>query len=281
MNLKHLTDKALLADLRILVANERELSTKVLHHLKEIDRRKLYSDLGYTSLFEYCLRELKYSEASAVRRIRAARSLGELPEIVKKIENGKLNLSNLNQALVFFKYQEIDDKKEKLEILEKLENLSKAECSKELMKMSGGNLPPPSNTTKRVSNDYIRLNLSLEEETAERFNELQTIFGHQKSISSLFDFMIRAARTELEKSKFQLHKNSQNPRSPVIVNRVISASVKKEVYLRDQKCTKCGSLHHLQYDHQLPFSLGGDSSSRNVRLLCFNCNQRARISAKL
>lgn len=281
MNLRHLTDKALLADLKLLVVKERELSTKVLHHLKEIDRRKLYSDLGYSSLFDYCLRELGYSESAASRRIRAARSLTELPEIVKKIETGKLNLSNLNQALVFFKQQDIEDKKEKLEILEKLENLSKSDCSKELMKISGGNLPPPSNSIKRVSNDYIRFNISLKEETAERFKELQALFGHQKSMSTFFDFMISAARTELEKKKFHLHKKSKKSQPPVVVNRVIPAAVKKEVYLRDQKCVKCGTTHRLQYDHQLPFALGGDSSVMNVRLLCFNCNQRARIRARL
>jgi HNH endonuclease len=281
MNLKHLTDKTLLADLKVLVARERELSTKVLHHLKEIDRRKLYSDLGYTSLFDYCLKELKYSEAAAARRIRAARTLTELPEIVIKIENGNLNLSNLNQALVFFKQNEIDDKKEKLEILEKLENLSKAECTNELLRISGNNTPPPSNTIKKISNEYVRFNISLKEATAENFKELQTLFGHQRSMSSYFDFLIYSGRIELEKKKFNLHKDSRKSHPPVVVTRVIPASIKKEVYLRDQKCIKCGSLHNLQFDHQLPFALGGDSSSKNIRILCFNCNQRAKIRAKL
>ena len=87
MNLKHLTDKTLLADTRFLVTRERELLTKVLHHLKEIDRRKLYSDLGYSSMYDFCIRHLGYAEASAHRRIKAARLLEEIPEIEKKIED--------------------------------------------------------------------------------------------------------------------------------------------------------------------------------------------------
>ena len=91
MNLTYLTDKTLLADIKILVLKERMVSTKILHHLKEIDRRKLYSDLGYSSLFDYCLRELGYSEAAATRRIRVARMLETLPEIEKRLNRGNSN----------------------------------------------------------------------------------------------------------------------------------------------------------------------------------------------
>ena len=65
MNLKHLTDKVLLDDTKKLAKAEREVTIKILHHLKEIDRRKLFTDLGHRSLHDYCLRELGYSDASA------------------------------------------------------------------------------------------------------------------------------------------------------------------------------------------------------------------------
>jgi hypothetical protein len=50
MNLKHLTDKVLISETKRLVKDERELTTEVLHHLKEIDTRKLYSDFGFLSV---------------------------------------------------------------------------------------------------------------------------------------------------------------------------------------------------------------------------------------
>ena len=56
MNLKHLTDKALLADIKKLAAEERSISVKVLHHLREIERRRLFSDLGYGSLYDYVIK---------------------------------------------------------------------------------------------------------------------------------------------------------------------------------------------------------------------------------
>jgi len=47
MNLKHLTDKTLISETDFLVQNERELLAKVLHHLKEIDRRRLFSSVHH------------------------------------------------------------------------------------------------------------------------------------------------------------------------------------------------------------------------------------------
>ena len=98
MNLKHLTDKTLLNDLKMLVANERIFLTKILHHLWEVESRKLYSDLGYPTLFEYAKRELGYSEAAAGRRIQAARLIKQNPQVEKKIESGEISLSNAASA---------------------------------------------------------------------------------------------------------------------------------------------------------------------------------------
>src|SRR5690606_2316204 len=67
---------------------------EILKHLNEIDRRKLYLERGYSSLWAYCTEELNYSEAAAQRRIEAMRAL-EIPELEEKIESGKLTLSSI------------------------------------------------------------------------------------------------------------------------------------------------------------------------------------------
>ena len=56
MNLTHLTDKTLLQDIKVLVKKEKELSVSILCHLSEIDDRRLYAELKYSSLFDYCVR---------------------------------------------------------------------------------------------------------------------------------------------------------------------------------------------------------------------------------
>ena len=43
-----------------LVQEERELLTSVLAHLREIERRRLFCDLGFSSLFSYAVEKLGY-----------------------------------------------------------------------------------------------------------------------------------------------------------------------------------------------------------------------------
>jgi len=60
--------------------------------------------------------------------------------------------------------------------------------------------------------------------------------------------------------------------------RVIPASVKIEVYKRDQgMCAKCGSTENLHFDHIVPYSKGGSSTTaENIQLLCGRHNLEKR-----
>lgn len=103
-----------------LVAQEKEILSQVLWHLREIDNRKLYCDAKCGSLFDYCVKVLKYSEGQASRRVSACRLLKELPEINEQIKNGDLNLTQLNQAKSFFNDENIKDPIKKKKILKRL-----------------------------------------------------------------------------------------------------------------------------------------------------------------
>ena len=96
MNLKHLTDTTLLNDTLVLVRKEKETSYEILHHLLEIDRRKLFAELKCSSLFDYCVRVLGYSEGAAQRRISSARLMVKSDEVREALKEGEVNLTQLS-----------------------------------------------------------------------------------------------------------------------------------------------------------------------------------------
>lgn len=54
----------------------------------------------------------------------------------------------------------------------------------------------------------------------------------------------------------------------------IPESVRHEVWRRDGgSCVECGSREKLEFDHIIPWCLGGSDTARNLRLLCELCNR--------
>ena len=56
-DLSQLSDSALLRDLDSLAARERVATASVLAHIAEVDARRLYLQLGFPSMYEYCIRQ--------------------------------------------------------------------------------------------------------------------------------------------------------------------------------------------------------------------------------
>ena len=134
---------------------------------------------------------------------------------------------------------------------------------------------------KRISSSKVKATIILSDKTLNSLQMVKDLLGKDLSYNDLIDYMAEVAIKSIEKNKFKILSQPKDSLSAPKVKRVISSSVKKEVYLRDKKCTKCRSTHNLNFDHRVPYAMGGKSDAGNIRLLCFNCNQRARMRAKL
>ncbi len=91
--LADLTADALTARLLELRGAERLNLVDLLWHLGEMDRRRAYLDLGFSSLFVYCTDALGYPKASAFRRTTSARLLERFPVAGEYLADGRLNLT--------------------------------------------------------------------------------------------------------------------------------------------------------------------------------------------
>src|SRR5467141_4823130 len=92
-SLTHLGDPELLRGLAVLVAQDRITTASLLAHIAECDARRLYLPAAYPSMYAYCVQELHLSEASAYKRIQAARAARQFPGIFQAVADGRLHLS--------------------------------------------------------------------------------------------------------------------------------------------------------------------------------------------
>jgi len=90
-----LGNSELLAGLSELARQSNALIAQLLAHLVELEERMLHLELGFSSLFAYCVDSLGMSEGSAGRRVTAARVCRRFPEVFERVARGELHLCAL------------------------------------------------------------------------------------------------------------------------------------------------------------------------------------------
>ena len=196
MNLNKLKDRELLTHTKLLAQKERSNLTQILFHLSEVERRRLYSDLGYQSLFYYAVGELKYSEGQAGRRLQAMRLMKEFPEIAAKVESGCLNLSNISQAQSYFRKVKVSAQ-EKRQVLASLENRSSREGQVELLKLQPvGALPRE--RERRLTESHSEVSFVVSDELKEKLETVRSLLGSRGALMSFAELISEMAGLSAE-----------------------------------------------------------------------------------
>ncbi len=105
-----------------LVRSERHLVVQFVVELAGFAKRDLYRELGYTSLFYYCVRQLGLSKSSAFRRSEVARLIARFPLIADRLAEGRLSI----RALV--ELREVLTEENHAEVLARAEGKSQEEA---------------------------------------------------------------------------------------------------------------------------------------------------------
>src|SRR5512132_3343850 len=78
-----------------LLRSERNTLADFILTLAELDRRELFGNLGYASLFQFLQRELGLSDGLAYFRMKACRLVRDFPEVVEPLRDGRLCVTNV------------------------------------------------------------------------------------------------------------------------------------------------------------------------------------------
>jgi len=296
-----ITDGDLLSRLDSLSGKECRVIAEIVLHLHYVNKRGLYRDAGYSSLFEYCTSKLKYSIGAAYRRTTAAKALDTSPELYELLRDGETSLCAIGLMAKVITPENKD------EVISKSVGKSKAEV--ELVTLEFGK--PEERKTEKVRAKRVRVETTIlsdaaqdEEEKSEKCYSVtielteeemkliqkgQKITGKSKIKDVILSGVSEILRKEDKKVSVGKRKSTstvekdphkspeiQENDLPSAPSRYIRASVQREVRLRDDnQCTycspdghRCTERYRLQFDHVVPFARGGSNEVDNLRLTC-------------
>jgi hypothetical protein len=292
-SLQSLTDQELVNHLYQTAKEERKITAQVIELLREFEYRKLYLKKGFGSLLDYCVKELKYSESSAYRRISAMRLSYDIPQVRDKIIEGTLSLSVISQVQTFIRQEEKSSGEKlksdaKIELLSELENKSSREAEQILIAKSPEQIRPEK--LRSLTSTQSELRLTLDEVTLKKLEKIKSLISHKNpnpTFAELIEVMAELTLEKLdpenEKRKRKATPTRKNGATKVATtSKYISVLTKREVWKksRGQCCyrdpqtkRRCDSRFQLQIDHIIPISQNGPSTISNLQLFCRQHNQ--------
>ncbi len=292
---KKLGIEELLRQAHTAVANERALQAEVIRLLAEVDRRRLYASLGYRSLFDFCVKKLRYSESAAWRRISAMKLIKDLPTAEAKLISGELSLKALTSVQNFLATEEklLNHNftlEQKNQILQSVENKSGRETDSILASIS----PTPASPYEKerpLNGVDVEIRFVANVPLVGKLHRLKDLNSHRdpsRSYRGLFEWLsdlgLKTADplTKSAAAARPLKTAATQPASSTL--RYIPNDLRIKVWQRDHgTCTyrdpksgrRCDATSFIEMDHIVPHALGGETTLDNLRLLCKTHNLEA------
>lgn len=295
----NLSNEELLKQVELSRRQEHEALVALLVYLGELDRRKLFLGLGYSSLFAYCTKKLKFSEPAAFRRISGARVIKRFPQALRLLRTKEINLTTLSLI-----HSIISDKTAK-EIFETVIGKSKAEveqlvarfrapksairesirpvavekviapkCSQSVesndkITFSGESDSPPlsSNDDKKLALKF-KVSFSVEQRVVSKLKRIREIRPY-KNLEEIFEILV----DDYLKRKAPENKRESERKSD---SRYVPIGLRAKVLKRDgfqcsfigERGQRCECRSDLEIDHIHPIAFGGKTELSNLRTLC-------------
>jgi hypothetical protein len=258
-----------------LVRSERHLAAQFVVELAGFAKRELYRELGYTSLFYYCVRQLGLSKSSAFRRSEVARLIARFPMISERLSAGRLSM----RALV--ELREVLSQENHAEVLLRAEDMSQEEAQvlaveykprpiprdvvralpmpafavvhaetqspplppvpAELVPRETKSASPAPELVRPLTPDLRRLNVTVSAEFLTELEQVRAALSHKFPDGNFEQVVREAFKLVLErdrKNKALTDSPREQPAAAGGDDRYVPAAVKRTVWKRDQgRCT--------------------------------------------
>ncbi|WP_413584872.1 HNH endonuclease [Bdellovibrio sp. HCB274] len=207
--MKHLSNNQLLAKVKDLVQQERRIQVEFLRHLREVEERRLFLDIGYGSLFDYVTKELGYSESAGYRRIQAMRLLKSVPEVQEKISNGEMTLTTAAQVQSFIRMETKREGGVSVECKRDLVAAVQSKSSREVEKILISHSPAaalPAERVRALTETHMEVRLNIDEQLRRKLDHLKGLLSHSQYDMNYAELIELLADRELKRSDPELRR---------------------------------------------------------------------------
>ncbi len=300
--LEMLSDEALVQNIKTEVLREREATVAVIEYLEEIESRRLYSKFGYSTLWEFTVKELGYDSGSAQRRINAMRISRQVPEVKEALSLATLSLSTVSMVEQFTKNERKLGNKtysanEKKELIGKIAYKSTRE-TEVILKAISPDAVLPKEKQRAVNAELTEVSFLADQETLALLKEMKRLMSASQPNTSTADALKQALKLAIaEKSKKIKFKPDSAAKAKAVRSAQKSpAGASQRQYLSIHKrraafekagnqCTfvspitgkRCESRHQLELEHRHPVAKNGSDDLENLTVLCKSHNLHVAI----
>jgi hypothetical protein len=211
VSLSKISNSDLLSQVRHLAKEERRLTRQILERISEVEIRRLYSQLGFSSTFAWLVEDLGYSHGAADRRLKASRYLRDIPDSAIKIESGALNVTTLSLAQnAIQNEQRRTGQKISLAQKQQIEEKITAKSSSETEKVINEIFPELNQTQEEISflsEDRAKMSTTFTEEQWKDLERVREVVSHSHAKSSWSEIIHMLSKEFLDR-KDPLRKRS-------------------------------------------------------------------------
>lgn len=297
-----LTDEQLVEATARMATAEREATADLIAHLMEFEARELHLRLGHPSLFAYCCEVLRLSEHETYNRIEVARASRRCPMLLGLLRDGALTLTNIRllapvldegnrERLLAAAAYRSKRVVEELIAAERPRPPAPDTVRRQPVRLlvaaattPPARLPQPAKATAPLSPDRFEVRFTASAATCDKLRQARDLLRHAVPGGETAEIVDRALTVLIEqlvKAKFAAGRSERGGRGVSTDARHLSASVKRNVYLRDGgRCAfvgpggrRCNSRAFLEFHHLKPWAEGGEGTADNVALRCRAHNQ--------
>jgi hypothetical protein len=265
-----------------------------------VEEERLYNLAGYSSLWDYVVNGLHYSEGSVGERIQVARTAKRFPRIYSMMEEMKISMTVVSRMTPYLTEENSDER------LTRVSGLSVRKCDefiaslapkpdvKESVRKVAGTTaqptfdaapsyskPKPKEKAAPLSAERFHVNFTVDKAANEKQRRLAALTRNHASPVTMEEIFRAGLDALLKKHDPAVQPAKPRAAKPTPHTRYISREIKRIVYQRDGgRCTyvspdgrRCCATTNLHYDHIRPWALGGSSKDpANIRLLCASHN---------